>query len=112
MSYALIVSWIVAVLFALLLGVAILARPNATASDKPSVPLARFRRFLVAAMRFRWLTLGITLASFAAGERWVGAVAAWGRAVETADNWLRQWPSATLALLFIAMALAALVASR
>jgi multicomponent Na+:H+ antiporter subunit A len=47
-----------------------------------------------------------------AGERWVGAAAAWGRAVETADNWLREWPSATLALLLIAMALGALVAWR
>jgi hypothetical protein len=47
-----------------------------------------------------------------AGERWIGAAAAWGRAVETADNWLREWPSATLALLLIAMALGALVAWR
>jgi multidrug efflux pump subunit AcrB len=65
-SYALIVSWIVAVLFAPLLGVAILARPNATTSDKPSALLARFRGILVAAMRYRWLTLGITLACFVA----------------------------------------------
>jgi formate hydrogenlyase subunit 3/multisubunit Na+/H+ antiporter MnhD subunit len=47
-----------------------------------------------------------------AGERWVGAAAAWGRAIETADNWLREWSSATLALLLIAIALAALVAWR
>ena len=65
-SYALIVSWIVAVLFAPLLGVVILAEPKARASPKPSVILTSFRRFLVGAMRMRWLTIGATLACFVA----------------------------------------------
>ncbi len=65
-SYALIVSWIVAVLFAPLLGVVILAKPKARASPKPSVILTSFRRFLVGAMRLRWLTIGATLACFVA----------------------------------------------
>ena len=63
-SYALILSWIVAVLFAPLLGMVILKRPTRNAADKPSAILALFRRFLVGAMRFRWLTIGVTLACF------------------------------------------------
>ena len=50
-SYALILSWIVAVLFAPLLGMVILKRPTRNAADKPSAILALFRRFLVGAMR-------------------------------------------------------------
>ncbi len=63
-SYALILSWIVAVLFAPLLGVVILKRPTRNAADKPSVILALFRRFLVGAMRLRWLTIIVTIACF------------------------------------------------
>jgi multidrug efflux pump len=65
-SYALIVSWIVAVLFAPLVGVVILSRPKTKPSDKPSAILAFFRRLLVGAMRMRWLTIGATLACFVA----------------------------------------------
>jgi multidrug efflux pump len=65
-SYALIVSWIVAVLFAPLLGVVLLKTPATKTSDAPSAILAFFRRLLVAAMRFRWLTIGVTLACFIA----------------------------------------------
>ncbi len=65
-SYALILSWIVAVLFAPLLGVVILSKPRAKPSDKPSAVLTYFRRFLVGAMRWRWLTIGATLAGFVA----------------------------------------------
>ena len=70
-SYALIVSWIVAVLFAPLLGVVILAKPNATTSDKPSAILARFRGFLVGAMRLRWLTIGDYARLLCGGHPWV-----------------------------------------
>jgi multidrug efflux pump subunit AcrB len=63
-SYALILSWIVAVLFAPLLGVVILSKPQAKPSDKPSAIFAYFRRLLVGAMRWRWLTIGATLAGF------------------------------------------------
>ena len=63
-SIALIVSWFVAVLFAPLLGVALLSKPKTTASGKPSVILRVFRRLLVGAMRARWVTIGVTLACF------------------------------------------------
>jgi multidrug efflux pump len=63
-SYALIVSWIVAVLFAPLLGVVILSKPKTKPSDKPSAILASFRKVLVGAMRLRWLTIGATLGCF------------------------------------------------
>jgi multidrug efflux pump subunit AcrB len=65
-SYALILSWIVAVLFAPLLGVVLLKKPATQSSDTPTALLAIFRRLLVGAMRFRWLTIGLTLACFAA----------------------------------------------
>jgi multidrug efflux pump len=64
-SYALLLSWIVAVLFAPLLGVVMLARPKVKASAEPSVILRWFRQFLVGAMRARWVTIGVTLACFA-----------------------------------------------
>ncbi len=63
-SIALIVSWFVAVLFAPLLGVALLSKPKTKGSGKPSVILGAFRRFLVGAMRARWVTIGVTLACF------------------------------------------------
>jgi multidrug efflux pump len=65
-SYALIVSWIVAVLFAPLLGVVILSKPKAKPSDRPSRILTCFCGFLIGAMRMRWQTIGVTLACFVA----------------------------------------------
>ena len=65
-SFALIVSWIVAVLFAPLIGVVLLKKPASQGSGAPSVLLAGFRRLLVGAMRWRWLTIGATLACFVA----------------------------------------------
>src|SRR5208283_4099437 len=65
-SYALVLSWIVAVLFAPLLGVVLLSKPKAKPSDKPSAILGYFRGFLVGAMRARWVTIGVTLACFVA----------------------------------------------
>jgi multidrug efflux pump len=63
-SIALIVSWFVAVLFAPLLGVALLSKPKAAGSGKTNVILRVFRGFLVGAMRARWVTIGATLACF------------------------------------------------
>ena len=60
----LMISWVVAVVFAPLLGVAILAKPKKAVADKPSMVIRGFRGFLLAAMRMRWLTIGITLACF------------------------------------------------
>src|SRR6516162_4744669 len=65
-SYALLLSWFVAVIFAPLLGVVILAKPKAKPSDKPSTILGYFRGFLLVAMRARWVTIGVTLGCFAA----------------------------------------------
>jgi multidrug efflux pump subunit AcrB len=61
---ALIVSWIVAVLFAPLLGVVMLKQPKASGPAKPSRIMGAFRRLLVGAMRARWITIGITVACF------------------------------------------------
>ncbi len=66
----LILSWVVAVLFAPLLGVVILAKPKTARPAKPSKILSVFRDLLTGAMRLRWVTIGITLACF------VGAVLA------------------------------------
>jgi multidrug efflux pump subunit AcrB len=65
-SYALVLSWFVAVIFAPLLGVAILSKPKTKPSDKPSAILGHFRGFLVGAMRARGVTIGVTLGGFAA----------------------------------------------
>jgi multidrug efflux pump subunit AcrB len=63
-SYALILSWIVAVLFAPLLGVVLLSKPQPNPDAKPSAILGYFRGFLVGAMRLRWVTIGVTIAGF------------------------------------------------
>ena len=61
---ALIASWFIAVLFAPLLGVALLTRPKKTKSGQPHVILRVFRGFLIGAMRARWLTIAATIACF------------------------------------------------
>ena len=61
---ALIASWFIAVLFAPLLGVALLTRPKKTKSGQPHVILRVYRGFLIGAMRARWLTIAATIACF------------------------------------------------
>ncbi|MFZ1444059.1 MAG: efflux RND transporter permease subunit, partial [Candidatus Dechloromonas phosphoritropha] len=63
---SLIVSWLVAVVFGPLLGKAILKAPKAEAEAKPSKMLSVYSAFLQAAIRAKWLTIGLTLAAFAA----------------------------------------------
>jgi multidrug efflux pump len=63
---ALIASWIVAVLFAPLLGVWVLKKPKAVRHHSEGPIMRTFRRFLEIAMRARWVTIGVTLALFAA----------------------------------------------
>jgi multidrug efflux pump len=63
-SIALIASWFIAVIFAPLLGVALLTKPKHTKSGKPNVILRVFRGFLIGAMRTRWLTIAATIACF------------------------------------------------
>ena len=61
---ALIMSWFIAVLFAPLLGVVMLTKPDMSKPAKPSRILGVFRGLLVGAMRARWLTIGVTVACF------------------------------------------------
>jgi multidrug efflux pump subunit AcrB len=64
---ALIVSWFVAVIFAPLLGMAILKAPRPGASagpEKPGAILRGYTRFLTMAMRAKWITIGFTVAMF------------------------------------------------
>jgi multidrug efflux pump subunit AcrB len=66
-ALALIVSWIVAVLFAPLIGMTILHdKMKQTAEAEPGRILRGFRRTLTAAMRAKWLTIGLTLTALAA----------------------------------------------
>ena len=65
-SAALVLSWFVAVIFAPLL-CAVLLRPKAKSNgDGPGRLMRLYRRFLVGAMRARWLTIGVSLALFGA----------------------------------------------
>ncbi len=61
---ALIASWFVAVLFAPLLGVAILKPPKAAKSSEPGFVFRTYRAFLTGALRVKWLTIAITIAMF------------------------------------------------
>jgi multidrug efflux pump subunit AcrB len=65
-AIALLASWVVAVLFAPLLGVWILKKPKAEHAAEPGPIMRQFRRFLVLAMRARWVTLIATLCLFGA----------------------------------------------
>jgi multidrug efflux pump subunit AcrB len=65
-AIALIISWIVAVLFAPLLGVWILKKPKKAHSGQPGPIVRAFRSFLALAMRARWVTLLLTLGVFGA----------------------------------------------
>jgi len=70
-SAALVLSWFVAVLFAPLLGVWLLKRspPKEGASQEPGRLMRWYRAFLVGAMRWRWLTIAVSLGLFA-GSLW------------------------------------------
>jgi multidrug efflux pump subunit AcrB len=65
-SIAVLASWLVAVLFIPLLGVALLKAPASAQAAEPSRTMRAFRSLLVTAMRWRWLTIAITLVCFAA----------------------------------------------
>ena len=63
-AVALIVSWIVAVLFTPLLGVALLPETMKKHSAGPGRLTRAFNRALEACMRWRWATIGATVAAF------------------------------------------------
>ncbi len=65
-AIALIASWFVAVLFAPLMGLAILKTPTDTAEAPPGFTLRAYTGLLSGAIRFRWLTIALTLGLFAA----------------------------------------------
>ena len=66
-AIALLVSWLVAVIFAPLIGMAALRPPAAAAgSARPALPMRAYAALLDAALRWRWVTIGITVAAFAA----------------------------------------------
>jgi multidrug efflux pump subunit AcrB len=64
-AIALIASWLVAVVFGPILGKAILKVPEKKDDAKPSKLVSAYASFLGAAIRFRWLTIGVTVAVFA-----------------------------------------------
>jgi multidrug efflux pump subunit AcrB len=63
-AIALVVSWFVAVLFAPLIGKAIVRPPKRQADDRPGLLERLYVPFLQTAMRRRWLTLALTIAAF------------------------------------------------
>src|SRR5262249_19554928 len=65
-TIALIASWFVAVLFAPLLGIAILKPPRSAKSSEPGWVFRAYRSFLTWALRAKWLTLAVTVAMFIA----------------------------------------------
>jgi multidrug efflux pump subunit AcrB len=65
-AVALLVSWFVAVLFAPVVGVAVLpAMMRRHAEQRPGRLMPLFRGALVAAMQWRWITIGVTVAALA-----------------------------------------------
>ena len=63
---ALLVSWLVAVIFAPLIGMALLKAPKDQSPDEPGRIMRGYRRLLIGAMRLRWLTILLTLGLFGA----------------------------------------------
>lgn len=73
-AVSLIVSWIVAVLFAPLLGATMLPARKKHHSGNPGWLRRRFHRLLLWSMRRRWLTIAVTVAIFAASVLGMGFV--------------------------------------
>ena len=63
---ALIVSWFVAVMFAPLIGMAVLKAPKDQAAAEPGRVMRLYRSLLIGAMRARWLTILVTIGLFGA----------------------------------------------
>ncbi len=59
---SLLISWVVAVLFAPLIGFKLLPDRMKHHTEKPGRLMAMFRTVLVASMRRRWITIGVTVA--------------------------------------------------
>lgn len=65
-AIALLVSWIVAVIFTPLMGVVILKPPKQKANEEPGRIFRIYRSFLTLAMRAKWVTIAVSLALFVA----------------------------------------------
>jgi multidrug efflux pump subunit AcrB len=66
-AISLLVSWLVAVIFAPLIGKALLRPPQKQeAEPKPGKLVLAYRALLQGAIRMKWVTIGVTLAAFAA----------------------------------------------
>jgi multidrug efflux pump subunit AcrB len=65
-AIALVVSWFVAVIFAPLIGMAIVRAPKPRANSRPGLIDRIYTPLLQGAMRVRWLTIALTIAAFAA----------------------------------------------
>ena len=63
-TIALLTSWIVAVIFAPLIGVALLKKPATAHEHGPGRVMRAFRALLETAMRWRWATIALSLALF------------------------------------------------
>ncbi len=63
-AIALLASWLVAVVFGPILGKAILKVPEGGADAKPSKLVSGYAALLGTAIRFRWMTIGLTIAAF------------------------------------------------
>jgi multidrug efflux pump len=73
-AIALITSWLVAVIFAPLLGTLLLRVPKAGEAERPSRVQAGYRRLLALAIRARWLTIAITVGVFVLSVLGLGLV--------------------------------------
>lgn len=71
---ALIASWLVAVLFAPLIGLAVLKKPEGPVDPAPGVLLRGYTALLNAALRFRYITIAATFAAFVAAIAGIGLV--------------------------------------
>ena len=71
---ALIASWLVAVLFAPLIGMAVLKAPEGPVDPAPGALLRGYTALLNAALRFRYVTIAATLAAFVAAIAGIGLV--------------------------------------
>ncbi len=63
---ALIASWLVAMIFAPLIGMVLLRPPKAGLEEKPNRTVEIYKKFLTLAMRARWVTIALTVAIFIA----------------------------------------------
>jgi len=63
-AISLLASWLVAVVFGPILGKAILKVPEKKADEKPSKLISGYAAFLGAAIRLRWITIGVTVGAF------------------------------------------------